>query len=427
MMADIEKIRADKDMVRVGGESEPHLVVSAYGVELFDASGNDIASYGSKMRTGKSDGARTEIGDNGLDFFANSGANLLSVHNGSDTEMRYNVTDSCTHDFPNNGSVSTFEFSLSQTPASGSDITFNHIFTMGLQGINFSGGTLTFTAGAASHSTVQKTVSTQYVNSTTDVYEVAYDGAKTFAIIRKAPVALRMIAEITYTTSSTIPSAVYTLGTRSGDGGAFSVAAGLGMIAESHGQLACGTYNTDGYHLGGTPRITVGNGVAEDRRSNAFEVDSDGNIWCAGKLPIDRIYPVGSIYMSVNAADPGTLFGGTWERIEDRFLLAAGSAYGAGTAGGEAVHKLTADELPDHRHTFTTDSAGAHTHATGHKRSDAYGTGKADAMHFSGTFNVTSSSAGAHTHSGTTNGAGGSQAHNNMPPYLAVYMWERTA
>lgn len=147
----------------------------------------------------------------------------------------------------------------------------------------------------------------------------------------------------------------------------------------------------------------------------------------AGGVTLSAVYPVGSIYLTMNADDPADLFGGTWERIQDRFLLAAGSTYGVGTTGGEAVHQLTADELPDHRHTFTTDSAGAHTHATGHKRVDAYGTGKADAMHFSGTFDVASSSAGAHKHSGTTNGSGGSQAHNNMPPYISVYAWKRTA
>lgn len=180
---------------------------------------------------------------------------------------------------------------------------------------------------------------------------------------------------------------------------------------------------------------TVSDGTGDIRAaipSKTSQMTNDSGYITASSVPTNTaianlIYPVGSIYMSVISTSPATLFGGTWERIQDRFLLAAGPEYGAGETGGEAVHQLTADELPDHRHTFTTDSAGAHTHKTGHKRYDAYGTGKADAMHFSGTFDVTSSSAGAHTHSGTTNGAGGSQAHNNMPPYLAVYVWERTA
>lgn len=53
-------------------------------------------------------------------------------------------------------------------------------------------------------------------------------------------------------------------------------------------------------------------------------------------------WPVGSIYMSVNSTSPATLFGGTWQRIQDRFLIAAGSTYKAGGTGGEATHTLTA-------------------------------------------------------------------------------------
>lgn len=49
---------------------------------------------------------------------------------------------------------------------------------------------------------------------------------------------------------------------------------------------------------------------------------------------INIMYPVGSIYMSVNDVNPSTLFGGTWERIQDRFLLAAGSTFAAGNTGG---------------------------------------------------------------------------------------------
>ena len=110
------------------------------------------------------------------------------------------------------------------------------------------------------------------------------------------------------------------------------------------------------------------------------------------------IYPVGSIYMSV-----------------DR--------------DGEATHTLKEAELPDHRHTFTTDSAGSHDHRAGYKRKDAYGKGTLDGQHWSN-YNageVRTTSAGEHTHTGTTNGAGGAQPHNNMPPYLVVNVWERTA
>ena len=160
------------------------------------------------------------------------------------------------------------------------------------------------------------------------------------------------------------------------------------------------------------------------------EAEASNKVVFFGKNSIlNLIYPVGSIYMSVNSTSPATLFGGTWERIQDRFLLAAGSTYAAGGMDGEATHTLTVDELPDHRHAFTTDSAGSHDHRAGYKRKDAYGKGTIDGQHWSN-YNageVRTTSAGAHTHSGTTDGAGGTQPHNNMPPYLTVYMWKRTA
>lgn len=63
---------------------------------------------------------------------------------------------------------------------------------------------------------------------------------------------------------------------------------------------------------------------------------------------IDYIYPVGSIYTSTVDIDPNTKFGGTWERIKDRFLLAAGDSYAAGSTGGEATHRLIQSEIPDY-------------------------------------------------------------------------------
>lgn len=67
-------------------------------------------------------------------------------------------------------------------------------------------------------------------------------------------------------------------------------------------------------------------------------------------LMLDNVWPVGSIYMSVNSTNPGTLFGGTWQQIKDRFLLACGSTYANGATGGEATHALTVNEMPTHKH-----------------------------------------------------------------------------
>ena len=147
-----------------------------------------------------------------------------------------------------------------------------------------------------------------------------------------------------------------------------------------------------------------------------------------GGVSLSSVYPVGSIYMSVNSTSPATLFGGKWERIQDRFLLAAGSTYAAGSMDGEATHTLTEAELPDHRHTFTTDSAGAHTHQLGRNKDSLASGSKYDKPNNASSTSdhgYKSTSNGAHTHTGTTDGAGGNGKHNNMPPYLTVYMWKR--
>lgn len=121
---------------------------------------------------------------------------------------------------------------------------------------------------------------------------------------------------------------------------------------------------------------------------------------------LNAVYPVGSIYMSVNSASPATLFGGTWERLKDRFLLAAGDTYAAGAAGGEAAHTLTTGEMPSHTHNWR-----------GYTWMKTDGT--AD--------NYKTPIAGSEEWTPTMQSAGSSQPHNNMPPYLAVYIWKRTA
>ena len=127
---------------------------------------------------------------------------------------------------------------------------------------------------------------------------------------------------------------------------------------------------------------------------------------------IDSVYPIGSIYMSVNSTDPSTLFGGTWERIQDRFLLAAGSSYAAGSVGGEASHKLTVNEMPSHNHTLTFDSDGNPYYSQApYLGGPALGGSEHDKQ----------------TATSSVQAKGGGKAHNNMPPYLTVYMWKRTA
>ena len=122
---------------------------------------------------------------------------------------------------------------------------------------------------------------------------------------------------------------------------------------------------------------------------------------------LDMVYPIGSLYMSMNATDPKDLFGGTWERIKDRFLLACGDTYANGTTGGESEVKLTVDQMPSHTHGYTRSRLFF---------SDPQG------QNAIGYNNNIGQAIGAATHA-----AGGNKPHNNMPPYLAVYIWKRVS
>ena len=75
----------------------------------------------------------------------------------------------------------------------------------------------------------------------------------------------------------------------------------------------------------------------------------------------NKIYPIGSIYMSVNSTNPSELFGGEWERIQDRFLLASGSAYANGSTGGSANAVVVKHNHTQNPHNHTQN---AHSHGT---------------------------------------------------------------
>ena len=150
------------------------------------------------------------------------------------------------------------------------------------------------------------------------------------------------------------------------------------------------------------PGICFG-GVAEHEKMVEFKWP----IRYLGKSLLDYLHPVGSIYQSTDPTSPADLFGGTWEQIKDVFLLAAGDSHEAGATGGEETHVLTAAEMADHTHGY--DYTG---------QSDATGTRAIKIV-------SPGSTANAYTGKATSNCGG--QAHNNMPPYLTVYTWRRTA
>lgn len=205
---------------------------------------------------------------------------------------------------------------------------------------------------------------------------------------------------------------------------------------------------------------------------NGEEITGEGNIITAAGssgVPIDSIYPVGSIYMSVVNNSPANFIGGTWEQLKDRFLLAAGNSYANGATGGSATHTLTVNEMPSHTHTQNahthTQNAHSHTmnshdHGIKYKLRNGkagigndYGTdssgtniaiGGGNSTYWCGdasgvttvkdyidiataTSTMNSTTATNQSTTATNQNTGGGQAHNNMPPYLAVYMWKRTA
>lgn len=141
--------------------------------------------------------------------------------------------------------------------------------------------------------------------------------------------------------------------------------------------------------------------VAEKANTLQIALDTEFIGKVKGSI-FDAIYPVGSIYIAYNHTNPGTLFGGTWERISNRFLWACDADGDIGVVGGEKTVTLTEAQMPKHDHGGTYTNAGtARTHAWLTSNGSAMGYDSVE--------------------------AGGGQAHNNMPPYIHVSIWRRTA
>ena len=221
-------------------------------------------------------------------------------------------------------------------------------------------------------------------------------------------------------------------------------------VGDLPGETLSGTVqeNKDAFDQLGLYIIEHYNGLIDYIRTNVLPDITD----------LGQVYPVGSIYMSVNSVNPSTLFGGSWERIKDKFLLSAGDNYSAGDTGGSADATLVAhthtvsgntSQVSNHNHNVsgTTALGGSHRHgiqsggysASGAVTTTAFYRGSkalSDDIHYSEyhnghthTFNVTSGNAGAHSHTvtGTAESAGTSATGANMPPYLTVYVWKRIA
>lgn len=178
-----------------------------------------------------------------------------------------------------------------------------------------------------------------------------------------------------------------------------------------------------------------GNGICIGGAStmeDAVEIPAEYDLGFKGKrytrLPnVLDSYPVGAIYISGVSTSPAALFGGTWEQIKGRFLLGTGAneanstnkwgalsagAYNAaaGEKGGAAQIKLTTAQMPTHSHQFERIPITEPEMTTGGNY-----------------YAEQSTTVGSLVKTQTTYPAGEGKAHSNMPPYLAVYIWQRTA
>lgn len=172
---------------------------------------------------------------------------------------------------------------------------------------------------------------------------------------------------------------------------------------------------------------------------NSITTNSDGEGQALNNTAIcNLIYPVGSIYISVNSTSPATLFGGSWTQLKDRFLLGAGDTYANGSTGGSAT-------LQSHTHSIPalsgTAASSTHSHIVT-TRTTTYAQGSQSAwrcLSWPGTntdysqtvYTNNGTKDGAHTHTVSTTasstGSTGDGNSGNMPPYLTVYMWKRIA
>lgn len=141
---------------------------------------------------------------------------------------------------------------------------------------------------------------------------------------------------------------------------------------------------------------------------DSIKTAGGGNIY-------DAIYPVGSIYISVNNINPGTLFGGVWQQLKDRFLLAAGDIYQNGTWGGSSTNT--------HNHFMMSGFDGSRVYFTETTYSEISRV-LYKKRAFVGTEYMDIATNESHT---TREDSTYNETINIMPPYFVVYMWKRNS
>ncbi len=240
-----------------------------------------------------------------------------------------------------------------------------------------------------------------------------------------------------------------------------------------------GCLATSGGTVNGSLTVSGGSLYAPTAAAKSNDTHVATTAWVHREM-LNIVYPVGSVYMSVNNVSPATFLGGTWAAISGKFLIGAdGSTYKAKGAGGASSHVITANELPKHTHAVTVKANGKHSHTRGTLRIQGTITSLdenepltlADSFTATGALSISNknepdnvntdrgymldsalkkgghrntitldtnlhnasgwsgatSTEANHSHDTTVAAAGGSVAMSIMPPYYAVYMWVRTA
>ena len=139
---------------------------------------------------------------------------------------------------------------------------------------------------------------------------------------------------------------------------------------------------------------------------------------------LEVVYPIGSIYQSTKSVSPASIVGGTWNAVQDKFLLGCGEEFIANSEGGEIEHTLTTAEMPSHTHPAGSSNQNPYFYSFSH----AHSTEEADGGWSGSTYKyprVTAS--GTISETTSIRAAGGGQSHNNIPPYYAIYIWERVS
>ena len=454
----------DVAKIRLGRSDQSHLILDSDSLDVEDSSSDIVAQFGaSGAQIGKSGESHVELDYHSMQLIDKEGDTYFHVSDLRGSDGFAYFTDTFT------GDGIRSRFTLSTWPAYRGDIPEPVVY-IGSTRIyweeNPHVGSITFSIDAHTReldfwNLVGGNADSPYVPATGAVISVTYavseNIAKTFTFGSRNTTRVAALSSAFGNNVLAGGMASFAEGEETAALGVASNAHGWGTVAASDYQTAIGMYNEE--DDAGDYALIIGNGDSIWRK-NALAVDWYGipyhrnpaDTW--GSV-FDLIYPIGSIYMSVNDTSPATLFGGTWEQIQGRFIVAAGNngASGdealnisAGSTGGKSTVTLTSAQsgVPAHHHGMNnhthTVTIGKHQHTVSYT-TVTRGTGSTttrvgpygSASYPSNLINVSETDLGTKTSSQATGNtadntaANASSSHENKPPYLAVYVWKRTA